>query len=47
MNRKPSRLPKRNREEPTWLQEDQTEPGDEPDRVYEAEIERRAEAEEE
>lgn len=47
MNPKPSRLPERNREEPTRLQENQTEPDDEPDRVYEAEIERRAEAEEE
>lgn len=31
-------------EEPTRLQEDQTEPPDEPDRIYEAEFEKRAEA---
>jgi len=37
------RLPARNREEPTRLHEEQGEPDDEPDRVYEAEIERRAE----
>lgn len=30
-------------EEPTRLQEDQSEPGDEPDRVYEAEYEKRME----
>lgn len=36
-------LPDRNLEEPTRLQTDLSEPDDEPDRVYEAEIERLAE----
>jgi len=43
MVRDTTRLPKRNIEEPTRLQEDLSEPDDEPDRVYEAEFERRVE----